>query len=144
MVARTISMIPSYLLSLVILTIVGVITSIYFIKYYLPLTNQDFYIGSAIKYNYKIENNMITINIANLKEYSTKVDIFLITIGNKVLTTCNGFMYYYTKSIVTSGALELLGIHIDPNEIVTIICYEQNIRNVKVFEYGIETYNTTT
>jgi len=137
-------MIPSYLLSLVILTIVGVITSICFIKYYLPLTKQDFYIGSAIKYSYKIENNMVTINIANSKEYSAKVDIFLITIGNKALTTCNGFIYYHTKSNVTSGALELLGIHIDPNEIVTIMCFEQNIRDVKVFEYGIETYNIAT
>ncbi|MEM4584475.1 MAG: DUF2341 domain-containing protein [Ignisphaera sp.] len=136
MSARAVSALPSYLLTLMILILVGATSSMYLINYYSSLSRQDHYIGAAIKYNFKIENNMVTINIANSKDYPAKIDIFLVTASNRILTTCNGSIYYHTD--VVSGALQLLGMRIEPNEIITVICFERNIRDVKVFEHGVE------
>lgn len=138
MVARAVSVLPSYLLTLVVLILVGAISSVYFIGYYSPLSKQEPYIGAAIRYSFKVENDMVTIDVANSKDYPAKVDIFLVTANNMVLTACNGSIYYYTKSDVVSGALQLLGMRVDPNEIVTVVCFERNIRDVKVFEHGVE------
>ncbi|MEM1830159.1 MAG: DUF2341 domain-containing protein [Desulfurococcaceae archaeon] len=138
MVARAVSVLPSYLLTLVILTLVGAIASVYFIGYYSPLSKQEPYIGAAVRYTYKVESNAVTISVANSKDYPAKIDVFLLTTGNMVLTACNGSMYYQTKAKVVNGALQLLGIRLEPHEIVTIVCFERHIRDVKVFEHGVE------
>jgi len=135
---RAVSIVPSYLMILVIMTIAGIILSGVIAHVFLPLTKQSGYYGRSIEYQYKIDSDAVVITIANKKNYEAKVDVLLIDQSNKVLTSCQGYLRSNIANKTTVGAFSLMGLNIMPGEIVDITCPNNPpIKDVKVYEYGV-------
>lgn len=144
MVLRVISAIPSYLMIVLVMVIMGIIASGIVINVFLPMTRQRGYFGSDIVYNFHIddEDDKVSIQIVNRKAYEVKVDVVLITKDRRVVTTCpSGFIEgHYIKFDNTTDynrSFSLLGIPLRKHEILTIICFIDNIEDVKVYGYGV-------
>jgi hypothetical protein len=150
---RGISVIPTYLMVLVVMVIVGVVAAGVLTGLFLPLGKQKSYPGRAVGYTYSIDptNGVVTIEIANKRNYDAKVDVILIGTNGEVITTCpQGYVESSLKQgseqgssgSQTGGGFSLLAIPVKPEEILTITCYISNVKDVKVFEYGVSSGTT--
>lgn len=135
---RAVSVVPSYLMILVVMTIAGIILAGVIAHVFLPLTKQSGYYGRSIEYQYKIDTDVVIITIANKKNYEAKVDVLLIDQSNKVLSSCNGYLRSNIANKTMVGAFPLMGLSVLPGEIVDISCPNNPpIKDVKVYEYGV-------
>jgi len=135
---RGVSVVPSYLAVLVVLTIAGVIMGGIIAQVFLPLSKQRSYYGKSIEYDFYITQNNVTVTLANKKNYEAKVDVLLIDANRRVLTACNGTIKSSLESSEESGAISLMGLTILPGDIVYITCSAPTrITDVRVYEYGV-------
>ena len=139
---RSVSVVPSYLMVLVALTIAGVILAGVIAQVYLPLSKQKGYYGKSIEYRYEISGKIVYITLANKKNYDAKVDVILISTDNRVITACLDASIKSslgnTIPRATEGGFSLLGIDVMGNEILDITCVvDRDVRDVRVNEYGV-------
>ena len=136
---RAVSVVPTYMLAVVILLIAGSIVASVVTRTFLPLGVQRGYLGGAVAYEYRVEGNKVIITLANTRDYDAKVDVLLLLKEQKVLSSCTGYMAtsYGSGEVGDAAPISLLGVPVRPREIVDIVCYESGITGVKVLEYGV-------
>ena len=138
--AKGVTAVPTYLITVAIMLVVGVIAASALTGMFLPLAVQKAYMGNAIKYSYTITQGRVVVTLANAKDYDAKADVLLITKDGKVSTTCVGYVYSsmnLRKAPPQAKAISLLGITVRPHEIVKIACLNTSVRTVRVVEYGL-------
>lgn len=136
---RAAAAVPSYIMVLLIMVVVSSIASTFVIKYFSPLARQEPYLGSAVRYNFRVDRSskLITVVVTNVKDYDAKVDIMLVDKNGEMFVTCPGVIISPAKGEVVNGTLSLLGIVVKAGETVTVMC-NGDFREAKVFEHGAD------
>lgn len=134
---RHISIIPSYLMIIVVMVIIGVIASSIVAHVFLPLGKQKGYLKTEIDYVANIDRDKVIIQVINRKTYDTKIDIVLVTKDNRILTACPSGYIRSSSITIREGGFSLLGLEIKGQEILTIVCFIDNIKDVRIYGYGV-------
>jgi len=135
---RSVSVVPSYLLLLVVMIIAGLLIAGTVLYALLPLTKQSGYLGKGVEYRYYANGNRTQITLANKKSYEAKVDVLIVDQSGRTWTSCIGYMASTISNKTAVGAISLIGLTLAPDEIVQIDCgINATIKDVKVFEYGV-------
>jgi len=149
---RSIASVPSYLVAAAAMAIVGAVLASALFSSLAPLSRQEFQAGRAVVYTVESFSDRVEIHLANTRQYTTAVDVFLVAGDGSIVTACPGSVYSSIDPatntsgpgvLVSSGGIQLLGVYLRPLEVLKIVCYTSGLpggraAGVKVSERGAE------